>query len=381
MALTDFFIDSSIGGTSGTGTKADPYSSLGFAFSQNPVMPTGQYLRFNVKGTLAGSPETDLGTLPTGTGASTYIGIWPYITDAGDDPTGYVYLDAGSSQAGWDAQADFIQFIRCFFTGGAGTFGDQNFCKLDNNINMFGCHFFGTKLTFDQNCVARHCTFTNMTNKVFDAAQLSEFEGNYIQVNGGTSSGGIVIAPSVRNNIFDIRAGQHAYGIGAESNTTSIEHNTVYMAPAVTGSRRGIKLDDITSASGNYIEGATNAFYIQSSCKTYWAQNNYYHNCTNGLGGGSSELASTVNLTEPYGVTDPRQLSSSIYNDVAGGDWTLSTSGVDRTGQLPENAVIGSTIDITTNTTTGAVLEYPTGGGGGGTTGRQGLHGIESGSV
>lgn len=374
MALQEYYVDSSIGTDTGTGTTGDPYGRLSYAFSQNPTATSGTLTRFNVKGTSSGSPETSLGTLPTGAGTSLYTMIAPYITTAGDDDTGFVWMDAGTSLAWNNTALDYMVFYRCAFTGGSGTTGYRKVADLDNNICLIDCKFDGSYMTFDATCSAHRCSYINMqpSGDIFSSTSVSDFSDCYVQITGGTTTGGLILASNASRNIVNVEAGSHTLVFNANANTHRSYQNAVYFDAAVTGSRRAFKADDLTQIENCYVEGGSVAIYKQSSCKSYWSQNNYYKGTTSEEAGDANAL----NVREPYG-DGLTSLASSIFNDPANGDFTLSTAGIDQTGQTFVNSSLGMT--EATESVLGPVLERPAGGGGGG--GRQGLHSIESGSV
>ena len=364
----EIYIDSSLGTDTGTGTAGDPYGNLAYAFTTEGTLATGTY-RFNVKGTTYLAPETNLGTLPA-TSNNVQIEIAPYATAAGDT-TDPVYLSADSASATpWVSTGDGLGFRYCYFFGMTGE--TARFIDLDNSSYFIDSTFEGCGVYVDSYVIIERCTFTDLTGaKQIEMAAGSECNNCVFITNTSnpTSPGNVFVNRGcVRNCIF-IQNCEVNYMIVQTTNGGTVRNCTFYCTMG-TPAGGGLRLEDTAVVTECYFEGfRTGVDGEPNSRRAYWQNLVFYDNVQNY----GTDIPPTNMCHDQNDLT----LVSSGLGDPALGDYSQSAVGVTANASLTgQTTVTGDVLDKHF----GTAYSEPSSSGGG-TTGRQGLHAIESGSV
>ena len=356
MAFDNYYVDHSLHAgspDSGTGTIGDPYSSLGYAFATETIDAFADGWRWNVKGTTALDPMTDLGTLPTGSSISRQLIIQSYDTVVGDS-SALVYLEDNGTQEWTNVALDGIFFNGCHFSVSGGT-GNDVFADLDNNITFQCCEFDGCSVTGDSNNTAISCRFYNMTpgaGVTLLSASVAMYFCN-VSGSGGYAGNIFSVSQACGNSIYwdgDINAMMvcQSNGGGVISN-----NSFMYGTKPTTTTGACIRADDNTLIFGNYMENARNAIQIEGNADTPMVMDNaYFGNNTNINGSGYEDTETCTTYTQTV-------LTAAGLTDPANDDWTpttelaeLRTSGV-GTGATPTTHPMSYGAFLSPNTGTG----------------------------
>lgn len=360
MAYQHYYIDSSIGGYTGLGTKADPYGSLDYAFEQNPTLPVTTINVFNIKNATKGSPEVVTSGLPTGGTVSAQGLISPYVTDE-FDTTGLAYLDFGTGQYWTDINLDWFNFKYIHFSGGDGPDGYRLIGDLDNNINFYDCVFRGSYIIGDNSHTFERCKFLDMrpTANFLRATSAGRVLDCFFEISGNSVTSDLIRSNSVNGCVFVIDGSTNDC-IGNTASVANWQHNTFYYKNGSTGNRRAMEVDDVCTCQYNYIEGAGQAFRIQSACKHFKVQNNVLFNVSSVSGGDIN----AINTAEIGGVgANTITLGSSALTDPENGDFSLTQDYKDQIGiTFIETNIADSS--VTSERYAGSPLGFPAGSGG-----------------
>ena len=371
MAVQELYIDHTGGtdpgpepGSGGDGSIGNPYKTLSVAFTNIPT--TSSVIRINVKNTSSSSKMTSLGSLPTGRSIATSVVIAPYSSAAGDTED-LVYLDAGGSNNAFNQpNDDAIAWNRCHFSNTAG----GQFFDLDNNIIMFRCVFDGCNPESDNAMQAWFCEFKNAPSEVFKSGGNSGMYHCVVTGSGEATGTPITCANMVGNVIYWAGSRDHlARGNSASNlciNNSFIYDNNTH----ATGDGYGYRVDDQSWCAFNYFESCARGIDAESNSEVILkSPNAFYNNTANRYTVGSNR----VDMTLPIAAAD-YNLSASGMPNAGSSNYTISSElAALRTNQY--SPFPGS------STTYEALFGAPFQSAGGGTTGRQGLHGIETGSV
>jgi len=366
MAITETYVDPAIAGDSGAGTSGDPYGDLQHALDTMTRDGTNGD-RINIK---AGTDEVlaaaiDLSTYGT-PDISANLVFQGYTSVAEDGGIGGISGD-GSYSVFSSTSLDYVHFVDMHLHNCGGNiivrvddWCSLVNCELDNSTThgfycgaagiVLACHFhnIGGYGIFDIGGVdVSHSYFENAADD-FDIAAI------YL----GSSRG------LAEFNIIDIDGSSDGIRIGNPSNT--VRFNTIYSAG---GTGQGI----VTSQgrlviTNNYIEGFSGVggigIDINGGVSIVLRGNRYYNNTTNLDDAGVWLVKTDNSATGSSALTNPGSGDFSVGTDLKAGAYPTTFKGV-ATDQFMD---IGA-----------AQREEPAGGGG--TTGRQGLHAIESGAV
>lgn len=370
MAVVELYIDHTNGedpgpepGTGGDGTIGDPWKTLSAAFTNIPV--TSAVIRLNVKNTSSGSKMTSLGTLPSGRAISTQVIVQPYSSAAGDTES-LLFIDCGGG-AGWtQPNDDAIAWNRCHFSNSGSTFAFD----LDNNIVMYKCTFDATFPESDSSMIAWFCNFINQTGSVFKSSSSSGMYHCLVEGSGEATGQAIIAANLIGNIIYWAGSRDHlAQGLSASS--VCINNSFIYdNATHATGDGYGYRADDQSFTAFNYYENCAVGIDLEGSSESFpQSPNAFYGNTANRTAMGSNR----IDLALPLAAADYDLAASGVPN-AGSGNYALSTELADlRTNQYTPFAG--------TSTAYEAYFGAPFKSKSGGTSGKQGLHAIESGSV
>jgi hypothetical protein len=367
MAVSELYVDHTGGDDfTGNGSISFPYRTLATAFLNLPV--TSSVIRVNVKNTSSSSKMTTLGTLPSGRSISTQVVIAPYESAAGDTED-LLYLDAGGSDNAYNQpNDDSIIWNRCHFSNTAG----GQFFDLDNNIHMAFCVFDGCNPESDSAMIAYMCSFINQTGDTFKASGLSHMIHCFVSGSGESTGTPITCGNLIGNVIYWEGSRDHlarSLTVGSNCiNNSFIYNNNTHS----TGDGNGWRQDDGAFCAFNYFESCNVAIDTETNMEAWLkAPNVFFNNVTNRFTVGSNR----VDLALPIAAAD-YELTASGMPNVGSDNVTISSELADlRTNQFSPFAG--------TSTTYEALFGAPfqSASSGGGTTGKQGLHAIESGSV
>mgnify|MGYP003148287099 CR=1 FL=1 len=373
MAVSEIYIDHTGGSDSGAGTIGDPYQTLSKAFSV-ATTTTANY-RFNVKNTSSGNPMTSLGSLPTGHSISSQIVIAPYSSSAADTES-LLYLDASGTDKVWDQNSvDSIVFNRCYFQNTSTDSGI--FMDLDNNILFYRSVFDNCVPQADNTTGAYYCTWKNMVASggvsFFKTSSTGFMHGCLITGSGESNLAFLVQCVSISNSMFywDGTVDLFWRGIGAAGRCV----NNVFLYSDSThsaGDGNGVMIDDQIICEYNVFQNCNLAIDDENNSEVIMnGPNAFYGNTTKRF----TVDSNMIDLMTPMVPAD-YDLTSSPYPNASSGDWTMS----DELRNLRTNQYTPFT-----GTSTAIEAYYgayvKTADGSGGTTGRQGLHAIESGAV
>jgi hypothetical protein len=371
MAVVELYIDHTGGsdpgpepGSGGDGTIGNPWRTLGVGFTNIPT--TSAVIRYNVKNTSSGSKMTSLGSLPSGRAISTQVIVQPYSSAAGDTDS-LLYIDCGGGSGWTQPNDDAITFNRCHFSNSGSTFAFD----LDNNIGLYRTVFDSTYPESDNAMQAWFCSFINQTGDTFKSGGNSGMYHCLVTGSGEATGAPITCANLVGNVIYWAGSRDHL----ARGNTASnlvINNSWIYdNAVHATGDGYGYRTDDQSWVAFNYWESCARAIDSENNSEAIIrAPNAFYNNTVNRYTVGSSR----VDLALPLAAAD-YDLAASGMPNVGSGNVTLSNELADlRTNQYTPFAGTSTAYEAYF----GAPFKSKSGGG---TSGKQGLHAIESGSV
>jgi len=371
LAVVELYIDHTGGtdpgpepGSGGDGTIGDPWKTLSAGFTNIPV--TSAVIRYNVKNTSSGSKMTSLGSLPAGRAISTQVILQPYSSAAGDTDD-LLYLDAGGSDNAWNQpNDDAITFNRCHFSNTAG----GQFFDLDNNIGLYKCTMDACNPESDSSMIAWFCNFINQTGSVFKSSSSSGMYHCLVEGSGEATGQAIIAAKLIGNVIYWAGSRDHL-AQGLSSSSVCINNAFIYdNATHATGDGYGYRVDDQSFTAFNYFENCARAIDVESYSEAFpRSPNAFFGNTVNRFTLGSSR----IDLALPLAAADYDLAASGVPN-AGSGNYALSTELADlRTNQYTPFAG--------TSTAYEAYFGAPFKSKSGGTSGKQGLHAIESGSV
>ena len=374
MAVSEIYVDHTGGDDLvGDGSITFPYQTLSRAFTA-ASSSTANY-RINVKNTTSGNPMTSLGSLPTGHTISSQIMIAPYSSSAGDTEN-LVYLDASGTDKVWDQNTvDAIVFNRCQFQNTATDSGI--FMDLDNNILFYKSKFLNCVPQADNTTGAYFCEWKNMVASggvsFFKTSSTGFMHGCLITGSGESDLAFLVQCASITNSMFywDGTVDLFWRGLGAAGRC--VNNAFIYSdATHSVGDGNGVMIDDQQICEFNYFENCNLAIDDENNSEVIMnGPNAFYGNTTKRF----TVDSNMIDLAAPMVPAD-YDLSASGYPNASSNDWTMSDDLRNlRTNQRTPFAGTSTAIE----SYFGAFVK--TADGTGGTTGKQGLHAIESGSV
>lgn len=298
MAVTEVYVDSSIGADSGAGTIGDPYGRLSHAFTQSSSTTNGK--RYNVKGTTLASPETSFGTPPNGANSKP-VYIQGYTNVAGDGGT--LFVDGGGSTIVTDTNKDGIHCINCHFRN----YGSSWAFSLDNNCSFINCTFDGGGTGYgvdaDSYFYVYNCFFTNIRNRVFKTAGTGKFCYNTVHVTViDTDTYILQEGMAVVGNRIRIDQSVDVAFLANHQRGSVIAYNSI---KGVRGSRRdkGIYLQAQAVVRSNYLEGFEEALDLNGPSLV--SGNVFFNNDTNVYEGSKA-----CNLCDPVVGVNSTALSA-----------------------------------------------------------------------
>ena len=315
MAVTEVYVDASIGADSGAGTIGDPYGRLSYAFTQSSSVTNGK--RYNVKGTTLGSPETSFGTPPNGSTTSP-VYIQGYTAAAGDGGT--LFVDGGGSAIVTDTNKDGIHCIDCHFKN----YGSSWAFSLDNNCSFIRCTFDGGGTGYgvdgDNHMVAYNCYFTNIKNKVyFSSGNGGKFCFNTVHVTTiDADEYAIQQAQAIIGNRIRIDASVDIALYTNQYRSGIVAYNSI---KGTRGGRRdyGIYVGSQQVVRCNYLEGFEEAIVL--AAPAVLSGNVFFNNDDDVL-----EAATGCNLCDPVVGENSTVLGATGLPDVDDLDFTPSAA-------------------------------------------------------
>lgn len=327
-APTDYYVDPSIAGNSGTGTIGDPFGDLQYALD-SVTQDTTDGDRFNIK---AGTDEVltaSLNLTTYGTPNNSYPLIFQGYTSAQGDG-GIGGIDGNGDSIFSSSATDALHFIDLHMHN----FGSNPCIQADNNCSVINCEInngSGTvaAIDIDNGCIV----LSNYIHDVEEAiialnGSLIAFNrvdakstGSNIMINGGT------YAAILFNVVVCNAVGQEGIRVG---NTGHCLFNSVYNSAA--GTERGIGAStssDITSIMNNLIEGWSGAGgfaieFLGGGTKAV-VMGNAEYDCTTGYEDPDTNLYSKDNET----------LTATPFTNAASDDFTPVDTGNVKEGSQP----------------------------------------------
>ncbi len=381
MAVTEIYVDHSGGsdpgpepGSGGDGSSGNPVQTLSAAFTLAATAGTSANVRINVKNTSSSSKMTSLGSLPTGHSISSQIVIAPYSSSAGDTEN-LLYLDAGGSDDVLDNDTvDAIVWNRCHFSNTSTDSG--SFMNLDNNLLFYKCTFDNCTFTGDNSIGAYFCTWENMVasgNACFASGSSSVVYGCNISGSGESTLPYLIQSLWIMNSVVYWNGTVDLMWKSLSAAGGCLQNAFVYSdASHSSGDGNGVQIDDQVLCQFNYFENCAVAIEDENNSEVVInGPNAFYGNTTKRFTVDSNML----DITKPITAAD-YDLSASGYPNASSNNWTMSDDlRNERTNQYTPLTATSTAIEAYF----GAFLK--TADGSGGTTGKQGLHGIETGSV
>jgi len=340
MALTEFYVDPSIAGDSGTGIISDPYGDLEFCLS-DATHPSSDGARINIK---AGTNEVlvaamDVVTAYSNTNAITRASplvFQGYTSAAGDGGQGGI--GGGGSVAVFAAATNFVSFVdlHCLDSGSVllmstGAEALIINCDFEDSTNATPVNVSTGKVI--------GCYFHNFTasGRMLLSSGAHVLYNRFIDEGTNQLTGGAIRAGtaniSVIGNIiwldgtglFGIRYGQ----------ANHIEQNGVFNNTAGTGD--GIEPLAETTRSGstvmnNNVEGFSGSGGVgireMTTDLTGWFAGNAVFNCTTPYDIDRTHIRRDAD--------DNETLSASPFTDAANKDFTPVDTGNVKEGSKPE---------------------------------------------
>lgn len=335
MALTEYYVDSSIGTNTGSGTVGDPWGNLGYAFTQGTAPgSSSDGVRYNLK-TNPGNPETNYGSLPTGGSDGKQVVVQSYNSTAGDT-TDYAYINFASTGDWTNTTVDDINFVNLYFTADNAT-GTQVMYEVDNVNAHINCvfdaarprggtsnSFYGTKFI---NLVATSGVMIGNANAHFHNCNFS----------GSGSISNTTIAQGLsfvgNTSYWD---GAIATHFASPANSGCIINNSVaYASPSTTTTGFGLRADNFVIVRGNYVQRARHGIGWENNADTPMILDNAFFGCTNNIWTNAQE-----SITLPFSTQTT--LAAAGISDPANGDYTptdelyeLRTSNLFNGGVTP----------------------------------------------
>tara|TARA_R100000655_G_scaffold106784_1_gene156407 strand:+ start:2085 stop:3212 length:1128 start_codon:yes stop_codon:yes gene_type:complete len=375
MAVVDIFVDHGADSGAdmiGAGTVGNPFKTLSRAFTA-ANSSTANY-RINVKGTSSGDPMTTLGSLPTGHSISAQITIGPY-SSAAQDTDDLLYLDASGTDEVWDQDTvDAVVFNRCYFQNTSTDSGI--FMDLDNNVLLYKCTFDNCRPQVDNSMGAYFCTWKNMVasgGPCFNSGSSSVIYGCNFSGSGTSTMANLTKSLWCINSVFYWDGTVDLLWKGMSAGGGCINNAFLYSSSShSSGDGNGVMIDDQSFCAWNYFENCNKAIDDENNAEVVInGPNAFFGNTTNRF----TVDGNMIDLTDPLAVAD-YDLTASGYPNASSGNWAMTDELRNmRTNQFTPVPNTSTAIEAHF----GAFLK--TADGSGGTTGRQGLHSIESGAV
>lgn len=344
MALSEIYVDPSIGADSGAGTIGDPYGDLEYAIEQT-TFDTTNGTRVNVR---AGTDEVLASNLEDALADTTTTVAWVpsrtaplviqgYTSAAGDGGIGGI-SGGGSVAVFADGTIDYLVLadMHCHNVGA------NSVLNLDNWCSVMRCEVNnstgGSGIEVDNQCVVTDCYIHNVTASGITSAVGGFFSHNYIS-DCDVRAILVQVDGAAYRNIISTSGSQD--GIMLNGNGGCIVQNSIYSAG---GTGQGIVATTASTMGGaimnNLVEGfsGSGGIGIQIGSGTtslqFYAGNSVY-NCATAysvttIGGEIGAISGGSNET----------LSASPFTSAGTGNFSPVDTGSVKEGVIP--ATIGS---------------------------------------
>tara|TARA_R110000772_G_scaffold267971_1_gene393532 strand:- start:6760 stop:7755 length:996 start_codon:yes stop_codon:yes gene_type:complete len=325
MAITEHYVDLTIGTPTGTGTSGNPYGTIEFALAT--AVQGGNGDRFNCFGSVVLSAAiTSLGRTPTTSRPCCFQGI---STTPGDGGRGD--FSGGGAVGFMNTSASNIYLIDLdIHSGGVAS----NLAQIGQRSAVLNCSLYDhqgtTGLNTGTRTLVKNCFVTDIAGY---GISIQSGSVHMCRLEDGLVSQFTIAlrcesaqAVVVSSNELIMRGSGTAISLAG---MCSARQNSIY-AHGTTGRGIGGTTSGVFEASNNVVEGFSGvggSGIVGSSSKSspYW-EGNAVFDCTTPYSFASSHLK---------GMTDNEILTSSAFRDAPNGDLSLVVSGNVREGSLP----------------------------------------------
>ncbi len=342
MALTEFYVDPSIGGDSGAGTKASPDSNLQRCFDARDH-PSSGGSRINVK---EGTDDVLTATYDLDTGGTGYLEtnlatqtnpmiIQGYSVDENDHGIGGMDGDAS-----FTIMTDGSQSNITFRDMHIHNVGNNEMMRLRDHIQFLNCELHGstfasTSLDFGVGFVCIGSLFRSITNNFLIYANGFVYRNRFIDDLGSMGSSAAIIPDGAGGHIIENQIWLDSVGADGirYDQRTYVLRNSIYQNKVGTG--HGIRArqpaeGQFSALMNNLVEGfsGTGGVGIEDP-DTSWTSTVAGNGCFDNTSDYGANTA--INVAR----WDNESLSSSPFRDAANKDFSPRSIGNVKQGGQP----------------------------------------------